>query len=408
MVANPGAPVVTMDRKVAAQLSPEQLARLLEIETAGRLDTDPAVYDRLDRLAVYKPKVFAVIDLSQYRLALDGRDYARFNGFQNGDATFARYDLGRTIIDARLIKAQFDPDGPETRAARNELDKTLRSFEAIEGRPPGMADIDRVAGEIVSNTARSSAPSWNQPAPQQQATDATLTANAQDTLYGAAGTDDLQGAQAGGQNDGATKPRIDPSYDPALAQLPKDVKSDKPWTIELRYHPIFHRGHAFWVLVDPDGNDKAEMHGLARSRNTGEIADVGMDGADLVVQSRPEGEPYFEWGATRIGIVASGNYDDIVVGKWNTGQKAAITINKGNFDYKAHDPAFEIGGNGGQIQNSNSVAFTLGHAMGVDLESTSRSTGNGRRFPGGDRNLLDPGYKRYVVPPMFGGVPHAP
>ena len=162
MVSNPGAPVVTMDRKVAGQLSPEQRARLQEMESIGRLDTDPAVYAHLDRVAVYDPKTFAATDLSQYRLALDGQDYRRFTGFQKGDAIFARYDRGRTVLDAGLIKAQLDPDGPEARAARDELDKRLRSFEAIEGHPPTMADIDRVAGDIArgkiedSNIARAS------------------------------------------------------------------------------------------------------------------------------------------------------------------------------------------------------------------------------------------------------------
>ncbi len=157
IVANPGTPVVAMDRKITAQLSPEQRARLQEIEAIGRLDTDPGVYDKLDRLAVYDPKTFAAIDLSQYRLALDGKDYARFTGFQKSDATFVRYDRGRTVLDAGLTKARFDPDGPEARAARGELDKTLRSFEAIEGRPPTMADIDGVAGGIVAATHQPSA-----------------------------------------------------------------------------------------------------------------------------------------------------------------------------------------------------------------------------------------------------------
>ncbi len=153
IVANPGVPVVAMDRKISAQLSPEQRARLQEIEATGRLDTDPGVYDKLDRLAVYDPKNFAAIDLSQYRLDLDGKDYARFTGFQKGDVAFTRYDRGRTVLDAGLIKAQFDPNGPEARAARGELDKTLRSFEAIEGRPPTMADIDHVAGEILATVS---------------------------------------------------------------------------------------------------------------------------------------------------------------------------------------------------------------------------------------------------------------
>ncbi len=153
IVANPGTPVVAMDRKIAGQLSPEQRVRLQEIETTGRLDTDPDVYDRLDRLAVYDPKTFAATDLSQYRLALDGKDYARFTGFQKGDATFARYDRGRTVLDAGLIKAGLDPADPVAHNARGELDKTLRTFETFEGRLPTMRDIDGIAGDIVERTA---------------------------------------------------------------------------------------------------------------------------------------------------------------------------------------------------------------------------------------------------------------
>ena len=198
MVAHPGAPVVTMDRKVAAQLSPEQLARLLEIETAGRLDTDPEVYDRLDRLAVYGPKVFAVTDLSQYHFALDGKDYARFLDFQKGDAAFARYDRGRTVLDAGLLKARLDPDGPEARSARGELDKTLRSFEAIEGRRPTMADIDRAADGIVGRVARTAdgrdpnivlaqAETESRPAGQYSPPDAATVNASQDNSAGSNG-----------------------------------------------------------------------------------------------------------------------------------------------------------------------------------------------------------------------------
>ncbi len=145
IVANPGAPLATMERKISDQLSPEQRTRLQEIETTGRLDTDPEVYARLDRMAVYDPKAFAATDLSQYRLALDGKDYARFSEFQKGGAAFARYDRGRTVLDADLVKEGIDVDGPEARALRGEFDKTLRVFEAIEGRSPTMANIDRMA-----------------------------------------------------------------------------------------------------------------------------------------------------------------------------------------------------------------------------------------------------------------------
>ncbi len=166
IVSNPGTPLVTMDRKIADQLSPEQRARLQEIETTGRLDTDPGVYDKLDRLAVYDPKTFAATDLSQYRLDLDGKDYARFTGFQKGDATFARYDRGRTVLDAGLVKAGLDPDDPVARNARGELDTTLRTFETVEGRPPTMDDIERVVGDIVSRSTPSPEVLRSQPDPR--------------------------------------------------------------------------------------------------------------------------------------------------------------------------------------------------------------------------------------------------
>lgn len=55
----------------------------------------------------------------------------------------------------------------------------------------------------------------------------------------------------------------------------------KDWRIELKSHPIFHRGHAFLALVD--GNDRivGELHGLSFSKHTDQQMTVGMDGADL-------------------------------------------------------------------------------------------------------------------------------
>ena len=86
---------------------------------------------------------------------------------------------------------------------------------------------------------------------------------------------------------------------------------------------------------------------------------------------------------------------------WARGVTAAEAINDRKFDYKAHDPSYELGTDGGEIQNSNSVAFTLGKAMGLDLSGILRDEGMTRTFSGWDRDLLDPKYKRYVAPPVF-------
>jgi len=148
-------------------------------------------------------------------------------------------------------------------------------------------------------------------------------------------------------------------------------------------------------VVGPNG-DVAELNGIPKSRNTGEWVDWGVDGAHLGATSERE----FGAGAKRIAIVAAGSSNQIN-NIWERGRRAAVEITAKNYDYKAHDPAFEIAGSGGQIQNSNSVAYTLGRAMGLDLDDVLRRTGMEESFSGWGRDLLDPGYKRYVTPPQF-------
>lgn len=147
-----------------------------------------------------------------------------------------------------------------------------------------------------------------------------------------------------------TEPRSLPSLN---ATLPDRQHGD--WRIELWEHPILHRGHALLTLVDPSGRPAKQLNGLAMSRNTGEIVPVGTDGSRLVATGA-----YKMPGTSKIGEIAVGPYDDIVAGKWARGLQAADEINRRNLDYKAHDPSFEIAGDGGQIQNSNSAAYTFG------------------------------------------------
>lgn len=70
------------------------------------------------------------------------------------------------------------------------------------------------------------------------------------------------------------------------------------------------------------------------------------------------------------------------------------------FDYKADDPAFELGlsEDGGQIQNSNSVAYTLLRNIGSGIDDPAQRNGWVDRFPGWGRNLLDPNYRPYKFP----------
>lgn len=194
---------------------------------------------------------------------------------------------------------------------------------------------------------------------------------------------------------------------PDNSRLPPDAHG--AWRIELRHYPIAHRSHAFLTLVDPDGKVRGELHGLAFSRNgpvpspesPEKSMEMGIDGSRLKGQIRSAESPMGVQ-SKKVGDVAYGTYDDIVRGKWARGQQIADEITRRNFDYKGDDLSYEAGARtGGQIQNSNSAAYTYGKAMDLDLDSAIRDAGIERRFPGWGRNLVDPGYKPYVAPPMF-------
>jgi hypothetical protein len=156
------------------------------------------------------------------------------------------------------------------------------------------------------------------------------------------------------------------------------------------------RADTLFTLVNPEGNDAGQLHGLAVSRNTGKVLPLGVDGSQLQAftdRSMPRDK------TTKIGDVAAGTYDEIVRGKWAQGLTAANEINKRDFDYKGDDLSYEmIGGNGGQIRNSNSVAHTFGKAMDLDLDGVMRDAGIERKFPGSGRNILDPNYDRSIAP----------
>jgi hypothetical protein len=126
--------------------------------------------------------------------------------------------------------------------------------------------------------------------------------------------------------------------------------------------------------------------------------EMGVDGSKLIASST---ERTFGRGTEPVAEVAKGSYNQIVNDLWARGLSAADAINAKNYDYKGHDPAYEIGGDGGQIQNSNAVAFTLGKAMGLDLDGALRQAGRERAFPGWGRDLLAPGYRKYTAPPQF-------
>ena len=186
--------------------------------------------------------------------------------------------------------------------------------------------------------------------------------------------------------------------------VPEQPGSDS-WSIEMRYLPLAGYGHAFLVLRDPAGKIQRELHGLSRSRNNpDELLPLGSDGSRLSgVQTdrpyfdSPDGPPTTKL----ISTVYSGPYDDVVLGKWRSGLQAAADMNGKNLDYKSMDPGYLFGGDGGQIQKSNSGNYTFGKFMHLALDSTLRNAGLHRTFPGWSRDLLDPTYRPYIAPPTF-------
>ena len=130
---------------------------------------------------------------------------------------------------------------------------------------------------------------------------------------------------------------------------------------------------------------------------------IAEDGADLRGvdhKSRPRRESPIGGEKLRVATVGSGAQEEMER-IWAKGAAAVDAINKEKFDYKSHDPSYEFGTDGGQIQNSNSVAFTLGKAMGLDMDRAILDAGMGRRFSGWGRDLLDPKRERYVAAPPF-------
>jgi hypothetical protein len=173
------------------------------------------------------------------------------------------------------------------------------------------------------------------------------------------------------------------------------LRNPDEWRIELRRYPILHRGHAVLVLVGPENQDVQELSGWAQSRHAEDrqLKVVGFDGDKPIATPDAQFRSKARW----VANLASGSQDEI------RRIRAVPAINAEDYDYKGHDPAYEFGGSGGQIQNSNSVAYTLSRAMGLDADAELRRTGTERIFSGWGRDLLDPAYKRsrYVAPPQF-------
>lgn len=153
---NPATPLMAMPAELRDGLSPDQMEALDRTAmNGGRVATDRDLYDKLDDQAVRTPQDFAGLDLTQYRLSLGDSDYSRLTKLQKAlaegksDPSFERHRLGRLFLDEGLRAANVDPDGEEARTARQQLDRLLGAFESVEGKPPTMADIRSLVGDVL-------------------------------------------------------------------------------------------------------------------------------------------------------------------------------------------------------------------------------------------------------------------
>ena len=154
---NPAAPLMAMPAELRDALSPEQSDALDRTAmNGGRVVTDRDLYRKLDDQAVHEAEKFAAIDLAQHRLSLGHSDYSRLTKLQKTlaegkpDPAFERHRLGRLFLDEGLRAANLDPNGEEARTARQQLDRLLGAFEPVEGKPPTMADIRGLVGDVVA------------------------------------------------------------------------------------------------------------------------------------------------------------------------------------------------------------------------------------------------------------------
>ncbi|MDP1966524.1 MAG: hypothetical protein Q8K93_30505 [Reyranella sp.] len=152
---NPGRSLLAIPPDLRDWLAPDQWHGLEALFIEGRLRTDGDLFERLDQLLVYEPDSFAALDLDRHRLSLDDEDHARFAGTQKAiaegrvDPGHVRYDWLRRGIDRALEAQGIDTDSSEAVKVRADARDRLQAFSSVEGREPGINDIERMVIQEV-------------------------------------------------------------------------------------------------------------------------------------------------------------------------------------------------------------------------------------------------------------------
>jgi hypothetical protein len=143
------------------------------------------------------------------------------------------------------------------------------------------------------------------------------------------------------------------------------------WTIELRVYPIpeigYFGGHIFWVLKDPDGNVREELHFF------------GQPGTDLRFKHRKEtdieADNRYMRGSIRAPLLQySAPYEEILQ-RWEAGRNVGELLqSRQHFDYPSEWDTIRAAAGDGSITNSNAGAYTIGKVMLPALVKKEKST----------------------------------
>jgi hypothetical protein len=143
------------------------------------------------------------------------------------------------------------------------------------------------------------------------------------------------------------------------------------WTIELRVYPIpkigYFGGHMFWVLKDPEGNVREELHFSGQPGTELEFihrkeADIGRDNKYMEGSIR---EPLLQYSAPHEEILR----------RWRAGRNTGELFHaRPHFDYPSEWDTVRAAAGDGSIANSNAGAYTIGKSMLPELVRKEKST----------------------------------
>ena len=153
------------------------------------------------------------------------------------------------------------------------------------------------------------------------------------------------------------------------------------WSIQLMQQPLVFgiAGHNYLVLRDNRNTIVEELHGLA-TNTEGKWEYVGKDPTDMLKVWEFAGPHFYIAQKSYAGIVLDEGDKDTIVSTWSKASACKDEINSKNIPYPPYGVNIH-----GDTENSNSVAYTLGLCMGLNVSAEHL----GLITPGWGKNLLN-------------------